>query len=269
MLRLSPAKINLGLYVTQKRADGFHNLQTLFFPIEWADIVEALPARALRLHVSGANPCAHSEDNLCVKAFRALQKDFGLAGADIYLHKRVPCGAGLGGGSSNAAAVLLALNEAFGLGLTAKGLHGYAAGLGSDCPFFLHSKPMMAQGRGDLLSPFDISLRGCGLLIAKPDIRISTAQAYSHIVPQDSRPPLSAIVSQPIETWRAALTNDFEQWAFARHPILAQIKAAMYAGGAAYAAMSGSGSAVFGIFRGKKPAPFPEFAPYSVFWQDL
>jgi 4-diphosphocytidyl-2-C-methyl-D-erythritol kinase len=269
MLRLSYAKINLGLHITEKRSDGYHNLQTIFFPIKWTDIVEVIPANTLRLYVSGINPCANDEDNICLKAFRLLQHDFCLKGADIYLHKHVPVGAGLGGGSSNAATVLLAVNEVFSLNMNTEQLLPYAAQLGSDCAFFLYSQPMAATGRGEILSPIDISLQGYKLLVVKPEISVNTAQAYQNIVPCKDRPSLWEIAALPVEKWRHRLTNDFEDSVFAQYPLLAQIKADMYRQNAVYAAMSGSGSAIFGIFRSIPDALLTDFKHYQTFCQDM
>jgi 4-diphosphocytidyl-2-C-methyl-D-erythritol kinase len=249
MLRLSPAKINLGLQITEKRTDGFHNLQTVFYPIKWADIVEVMPANTLRLHVTGINPCISGEENICTKAFRLLQKDFNLRGADIYLHKHVPFGAGLGGGSSNAATVLMTANEVFELGLDTEQLAAYATQLGSDCAFFLYNQPMLGTERGEFLTPINISLQEYKLLIVKPPVNVNTAEAYKNIVPHSNRPPLQSIIRQPIHTWKSALVNDFEHSVFAVYPVLEQIKDTMYNNGAIYAAMSGSGSAIFGIFE--------------------
>jgi 4-diphosphocytidyl-2-C-methyl-D-erythritol kinase len=267
MIRLSPAKINLGLLVIEKRTDGYHNLQTLFYPIDWSDIVEVVPSNKLQLYVTGLNPCINMEDNICAKAFRMLQHDFNLYGADIYLHKHVPFGAGLGGGSSNATSVLLAANAAFNLHLSLEQIQEYAARLGSDCAFFIHCKPMLAYGRGEILHPSDISLKGRSLLIVKPNININTTQAYKNITPRKNRMPLHDIIAMPMSKWQAWLTNDFEESAFMQYPILRHIKDSMYLHGAIYAAMSGSGSAIYGIFDAIPQALTAEFSHYITFSQ--
>jgi 4-diphosphocytidyl-2-C-methyl-D-erythritol kinase len=249
MLQLSNAKINLGLHVTQRRPDGFHNIETALFPIGWSDVVEALPDKALILRCSGLPVGVAPEKNLCARAFRLLQKDFGLPGADIYLHKQVPPGAGLGGGSSNAAFVLLALNKIFHLALSQQRLAGYAAQLGSDCAFFVYNVPMLATGRGEVLQPVAVSLSGYELLVVKPPLGVSTAEAYAGITPKAPRVSLQSAVTRRVEAWKELLVNDFEPLVFARYPLLQDVKSRLYGCGAAYAAMSGSGSALFGIFE--------------------
>ncbi|MDR0687220.1 MAG: 4-(cytidine 5'-diphospho)-2-C-methyl-D-erythritol kinase [Prevotellaceae bacterium] len=249
MLQLSNAKINLGLHVTQKRPDGFHNIETALFPVGWSDMVEVLPAPAFALRCTGLPVDVAPEKNLCARAFRLLQKDFGLPGADIFLHKQVPLGAGLGGGSSNAAFVLRALNEIFRLGLSLPQLARYAAQLGSDCAFFIYNAPMLATGRGEILRRIALNLAGWELLVVKPPLGVSTAEAYAEITPKAPKTSLLCVLTQPIEAWKDALVNDFEPLVFAKHPSLQSIKSKLYGSGAAYAAMSGSGAAVFGIFR--------------------
>jgi 4-diphosphocytidyl-2-C-methyl-D-erythritol kinase len=261
MLLFSNAKINLGLHVTQRRPDGFHNIETAFFPIGWCDVVEVLPARAsLSLHCSGLRVDVGQEDNLCARAFRLLQKDFGLAGADIFLHKQVPLGAGLGGGSSNAACVLRALSEVFRLALPPRTLAGYAAQLGSDCAFFIYNTPMLATGRGEILQPVEVDLSGYALLVVKPPLSVSTAEAYAGVAPRAPAADLRSTIARGVEAWREALVNDFEPSVFAKYPLLGRIKRALYGCGARYAAMSGSGAAVFGIFR-EMPADVERLFP--------
>ncbi|MDR3329396.1 MAG: 4-(cytidine 5'-diphospho)-2-C-methyl-D-erythritol kinase [Prevotellaceae bacterium] len=250
MLLLSNAKINLGLHVGQRRPDGFHSIETVFFPIGWSDLLEALPhPNALTLRCTGLCACAEQEKNLCARAFRLLQRDFGLPGADIFLHKQIPVGAGLGGGSGNAAFTLRMLSELFRLALSPAQLAAYAAQLGSDCAFFVYNTPMLATGRGEVLQPVALSLSGYELLVVKPALSVSTAEAYASIAPHPApRAALSAVVSQPVACWKHTLINDFEEGIFAKYPLLKDIKAELYGAGACYAAMSGSGSALFGIF---------------------
>ncbi|MDR0710954.1 MAG: 4-(cytidine 5'-diphospho)-2-C-methyl-D-erythritol kinase [Prevotellaceae bacterium] len=249
MLLFSNAKINLGLHVTQRRTDGFHNVETVFFPIGWSDMVEALPGRSFTLRCTGLSLNVEQENNLCAKAFRLLQKDFDLPGADIFLHKQVPPGAGLGGGSSNAAFTLQALNEVFRLALPQRRLTEYAAQLGSDCAFFIHNTPMLATGRGEILQPIAVNLSGYELLVVNPPFGVSTAEAYAGVTPKAPTANLQRIVSQSVETWREELVNDFETFIFTTYPPLQRIKNALYGCGATYAAMSGSGAALFGIFK--------------------
>jgi 4-diphosphocytidyl-2-C-methyl-D-erythritol kinase len=260
MLLFSNAKINLGLHITQRRADGFHNIETVFFPIGWSDMVEALPGKSLTLRCTGLRVDVEQEGNLCVRAFRLLQKDFDLPGAEIFLHKQVPFGAGLGGGSSNAAFTLRALNEIFRLSLPPRKLAEYAAQLGSDCAFFIYNTPMLATGRGEILQPLALNLSGYELLVVKPPLGVSTAEAYAGAAPKAPAADLRSIVSHGVETWREALFNDFEPSVFAKYPLLRQIKSALYGCGASYAAMSGSGAALFGIFE-SIPAGAERFFP--------
>jgi 4-diphosphocytidyl-2-C-methyl-D-erythritol kinase len=269
MLLFSNAKINLGLHVTQRRPDGFHNIETVFFPVGWRDVVEALPGDSLTLRCTGLRIDVEQERNLCTRAFRLLQKDFGLPGAALFLHKQVPLGAGLGGGSSNAAAVLQALNEAFRLALPRRRLAEYAAQLGSDCAFFIYNTPMLATGRGEILQPVAVNLSGYALLVVKPPLSVSTAEAYAGVSPKAPAADLRSVVSQGVEAWREALVNDFEPSIFAKYPLLADVKKALYGCGARYAAMSGSGAAVFGIFE-KMPANAERlFAGCTLFTQQL
>ncbi|MDR0415192.1 MAG: 4-(cytidine 5'-diphospho)-2-C-methyl-D-erythritol kinase [Prevotellaceae bacterium] len=249
MLQLSNAKINLGLHVTQRRPDGFHNIETAFFPIGWSDVVEALPSREFSLRCTGIAVDAPPEKNLCTRAFRLLQEDFDLPGVNVFLHKQIPSGAGLGGGSSNAAFVLRALNEIFHLSLSPQKLAEYAAQLGSDCAFFVYNTPMLATGRGDILHPVTVNLSGYELLVVKPPVGVSTSVAYAGVTPRTPQVNLRHVVGLRVEEWRKLLVNDFEPSVFAKHPTLREIKSRLYGCGATYAAMSGSGSALFGIFE--------------------
>jgi 4-diphosphocytidyl-2-C-methyl-D-erythritol kinase len=251
MLLFSSAKINLGLRVLSRREDGFHNIETVFLPIGWSDMVEVLPhPTALTLHCTGLHVDVPQEGNLCARAFRLMQRDFGLSGADIFLHKQIPFGAGLGGGSSNAASTLRAVSEVFKLALTQAQLATYAAQLGSDCAFFIYNTPMMATGRGELLEPISINLSGYSLVVVKPNnVAVSTAEAYAHIAPRNPDTDLRSIIALPVERWQGALVNDFEDGVFEKYPLLRDIKNRLYEYGASYAAMSGSGSAIFGIFK--------------------
>lgn len=245
------AKINLGLYVTEKRPDGFHNLETLFYPVPWRDALEAVPANGEEATFTGSGLVVdvEPEKNLVMCAYRLLQREFSLPNLDIYLHKAIPFGAGLGGGSADAAQMLVMLNHLYKLGLSEERLAEYAATLGSDCPFFIYNRPMLATGRGEVLSPVDFSLKGYTIVLVKPSFGISTPEAFAGIQPKRPSASIAETVAQPIETWRGTLLNDFEPHLFEKYPLLADIKQQLYDRGAAYAAMSGSGSTIFGIFR--------------------
>ncbi len=274
MLQFSNAKINLGLHVTEKRPDGFHNIETIFLPVAWSDIVEVIPAPQqpdVTIECTGLPIDVEPEKNLCIKAYRLLQKDFSLPPVQIFLHKIVPSGAGLGGGSSNAAFVLRALNQIFSLSLSQKELQTYAAKLGSDCAFFIYNTPMLATGRGEILQPINVNLSGHELLIVKPNVGVSTAEAYAGVKPQKPINDLQEIVNHGVLSWSDLLVNDFEPSVFEKYPQLSSIKNQLYNCGAAYAAMSGSGSSIFGIFeKGKTPDNTAQiFADCATFTQKL
>ena len=234
MVAFPPCKINLGLNILRKRNDGYHDIETCFFPVPWTDILEVIPSKEFSFTVSG-NPIPGG-DNLCVKAYELLQTP----PAKIHLHKIIPMGAGLGGGSSDAAWTLRLLNDVFSLGLNKEQLKQYAAQIGSDCAFFIDDIPMIGTRRGEVLRPANIDLKGKYIVIVKPDIHVSTAEAYSSVVPMESDFNLDDLQS---------LKNDFEPSVFKRYPEIASIKKSLYDLGAVYAQMSGSGSAVFGIFN--------------------
>ena len=247
MICFPHAKINLGLHVLNRRPDGFHNIATLFYPIPFHDMLEIVPAASTALHVSGLSVESALEDNLCMKAYRLLERDYPLPPVAIYLHKVIPMGAGLGGGSSNAAHTLLMLNNLFRLNIPEQQLFDYAATLGSDCPFFIQSQPALACGRGEVLQYSGLRLNGYYLLLALPDVHVSTAEAYAGVSPKAAAVPLEEIIKLPVAQWKNSLANDFETKVFTRYPQLAGIKAQLYEQGAVYAAMSGSGSTLFGL----------------------
>ena len=251
------AKINLGLNVVERRPDGYHNLETVFFPVKLEDALEvtlmdeAFPSPFdCDLKVTNINIEGEEQRNLVVKAYNLLKKDFPqMPRVHAHLYKAIPTQAGMGGGSSDCAAMLLLLNNMFKLGLTNQQLIDYAAKLGADCPIFILNKPAYAEGIGERLQTIDLNLSGYYLAIVRPDIPVPTKEAFSRIVPCKPEKNCRMIVGQPIETWRKELVNDFEKSVFALHPEIGQIKERLYEMGAVYAAMSGSGSAVFGIFR--------------------
>jgi len=242
-------KINLGLHVIEKLPSGYHELETLFYPCRnFEDTIEITPSSQCAFTIENADFDCDTEANLCVKAFRLLQTQYDIPPVNIKLTKRIPSGAGLGGGSADAALTLKMLNQLFELAISTKQLHEFAAQLGSDVPFFLYDTPMYATGKGDLLKPIKLELSKYNIEIICPNIAISTAQAYSAITPKKPIKPLFQIVQSPIETWKEFLVNDFEEVIFKQHPLLKDIKNEFYSRGAVYAAMTGSGSAVFGIF---------------------
>ncbi len=252
------AKINLGLNVVERRIDGYHNIETVFFPIPLFDTLalaeQTAPADiACRLELTGAGIDCDNRKNLVVRAYNLLAQDFPLPPVAIALNKRIPTGAGLGGGSSNAAATLRLLNEHFALGLTTRQTERYAAALGADCAFFVKSQAAYAEGIGDklyVIPGIRNKLTGLRLAVVKPPIAVSTREAYSAITPRRPQRNCLDIIMQPVETWRERLVNDFEQPLFSRYTELHEIKTTLYRLGAIYAAMTGSGSAIYAFFPG-------------------
>jgi 4-diphosphocytidyl-2-C-methyl-D-erythritol kinase len=249
MVSFPPCKINLGLSVLSKRADGYHDLETCFYPVPWLDVLEVIPAAEFEFTTSGNIIPGALEDNLCVKAYRLLKKNFDLPPVKIHLHKVIPSGAGLGGGSSDAAYTLRLLNERLSINLSLHTLMGYAAKLGSDCAFFIQDKPMVGTGRGEVLTEVSVSLQNKFLVIVKPDIHVSTADAFAGITPKQQQYSIADIVSgRPLTEWKHLLKNDFEESVFKKYPSIKALKDKLYEQGALFSNMSGSGSAVFGIF---------------------
>jgi 4-diphosphocytidyl-2-C-methyl-D-erythritol kinase len=268
MLVFPNAKLNLGLYVTGQRPDGFRNLESVFVPLPWTDALEVLPAPAgtgATLTLTGIPIPGDPATNLCLRAYELLRADFNLPPVQLHLHKVVPIGAGLGGGSADAAFALQALNEQFALGLTADMLEKYARQLGSDCAFFVRNKPVFAYEKGDVFEPISLDLTGMACLVVYPGLHISTAEAYSRVQPRTPRHDLRLALTQPLSTWRDTVSNDFEDALTPVYPVLGDIKAQLYAAGAAYASLSGSGSAVYGLFPGLElPPPLELPTEYQV-----
>lgn len=254
MICFPSCKINLGLRITQKRADGFHALETVFFPISIKDALEIIiepdtSAAPITFTSSGLAINGDPSDNLCFKAYGLLKKDYpSIPNIKMHLHKKIPMGAGLGGGSSDGAFTLVTLNQLFNLQLSEQALLNYALQLGSDCPFFIINTPAFATGRGEILTPTKVDLSGYSIVIVNPGIAISTKLAFSLITPKIPDNNVAAVIQQPISTWKDVLINDFEQPIFNSFPELANIKETLYQKGAAYASMTGTGSTVYGIF---------------------
>jgi 4-diphosphocytidyl-2-C-methyl-D-erythritol kinase len=249
MISFPHGKINLGLQVGSKRPDGFHNLLTCFYPVPRTDILEIIPAAEFSFSQSGLNVPGRAEDNLCIKAYQLLKKDFNLGEVKIHLHKMIPMGAGLGGGSSDAAFVLRLLHTIFELGISNEQLKSYASQLGSDCSFFMAEGAMIGTGRGEILSPISLTLKELHLVLVKPDIHVSTAEAYATVVPNPHPWAIEKTLQLPLDQWKGQLKNDFEKPVFEKYPLIGQLKEKLYSFGASYAGLSGSGSCVFGIFE--------------------
>lgn len=262
MITFPNAKINLGLNVVERRPDGYHNLETVFYPIPLQDILEVTTFEEsategvdvmdtdVVLHADGIAIAGEAEDNLVVKAYRLLKAEFDLPPVHIHIFKHIPSGAGLGGGSADATFMLRLLRDKFSLPLTDDELEARSARLGADCAFFVRNAPAFATGIGNIFTPMpDFSLRGYRILLIKPDIFVSTRDAFALIRPHKPAHSLMEIASLPVEEWRnAGMANDFEESVFAKHPAIGEIKERLYDMGAVYASMSGSGSSVFGLF---------------------
>jgi len=253
MLVYPNAKINIGLFITQRRKDGFHNLESVFYPVPLSDILEVNQidrAKGICLFENTGLPVdCPPEKNLVVRAYKLLALAYNLPAVEVRLHKVIPFGAGLGGGSSDAAHMLLLLNDYFGLGISQQGLMNYAARLGSDCAFFVKNTPVFAQGKGEILEDIALSLKDYSIVIVKPGCSVSTKEAYQGVNPRPAAFNLHGLPELPLSEWSLKISNDFEKSVFALYPEIKKTKEKMYRLGALYASMTGSGSAVFGIFE--------------------
>lgn len=267
MITFPNCKINLGLHILRKREDGFHDLETIFYPLPIKDALEILRnskgSPDITFTTTGLLIEGDAEQNLCYRAYELLKNDFPtLPAVNVHLHKNIPMGAGLGGGSSDGAAMLQQLNSQFGLGLTDAQLAVYALQLGSDCAFFLKNKPCFAKGRGELLEPLALDLSQYTFILVNPGIHINTAWAFANIIPRDLRADLpkrsiKEVIQEPISSWKTDLINDFEAPVFDLYPEIQTIKDQLYLKGALYATMTGSGSTVVGIFESQPRLDFP------------
>lgn len=305
MIAFPNAKINIGLNVVAKRTDGYHDIETVFYPVLLQDALEIslmrpldpsqlikrleagllvqpddafVPYRFLRrreeipccsLEMTGNEFPFKAADNLVVKAYLLLQQDFDLPSIDIKLHKHIPSGAGLGGGSSDCAFMISLLNRRFNLRMRESAMERYAARLGSDCAFFITNTPSLATGRGEILNPIGLSLKGYTVLLVKPDVSVSTAEAYAGVTPHKPETSLADAVKRPVSEWKDCVFNDFEPSVFEKYPLLADIKQKLYDLGAEYAAMTGSGSTLYGIFREPLDNPADQFPGLFVCQREL
>ncbi|MHA4896321.1 4-(cytidine 5'-diphospho)-2-C-methyl-D-erythritol kinase [Pedobacter sp. PWIIR3] len=255
MLAFANAKINLGLFVTEKRADGFHNLETVFYPIKINDVVEITDAVYTHCAIMGIEVPGNAADNLCLKAYNAVAKDFEIPPQKITLLKNIPVGAGLGGGSADAAFLVKLLNDKYKLGLTAGRMEDYVRPLGADCAFFINNKPVFAYGKGDQFNKLELNLSDYYFVLVKPNIHVSTADAYAGIKPIVPSTSLEELIHLPLQDWKNHIFNDFEPSVFRKYPKIATVKEALYHAGAIFALMSGSGSSVFAIFENPVKLP--------------
>lgn len=249
MICFPNAKINLGLNVVSKRPDGYHNIETIFYPIPVKDALEIVASDSLSFTQTGIPVDAPMEKNLVIKALNLLKTRYAIPELEIHLLKTIPFGAGLGGGSADAAYMLKLVNDFCHLHISPDELEILAAGIGADCPFFIRNTPVFASGTGNIFEPVTLSLEGYFLCLVKPDIAVSTAQAYSLVTPAAPAISLKEIMKRPVREWRKNMVNDFEKSVFTRYPVIEEIKTSLYNAGAVYAAMSGSGSSVFGLFE--------------------
>ncbi len=260
MVHFPNAKINLGLNVIERRPDGYHNLETVFYPVKPCDILEVIRADRFSFRQTGLEMGIPADENLVVKAFRMMEKQFDLPPVKIHLHKVIPAGAGLGGGSSDAAFMLKMVNELYGTGCTGEQLRGMAGTLGSDCPFFIFNTPSLATGTGHVLESIGVDLKGYHLVVVKPALSVSTAMAYRAVTPRKPVESLPSILARGVETWKGRLVNDFEEPVCNIFPEIGEIRDTLYRLGAVYASMSGSGSAVYGLFT-ELPVALKEWFP--------
>jgi len=254
------AKINIGLNVTNRRSDGYHNIETLFYPLGFSDILEVIPDVTsgpghIDLQLTGLTVGGSAENNLIVRAYQLLHEQSGLPGVRAFLHKCIPTGAGLGGGSSDGASMLLVLNQVFDLNLSYCDLFNLALNLGSDCPFFLDPIPSFAYGRGEEMKPAGVTLRGMRILLFHPGTGISTGSAYQHVPIGKPIVPVEQLEQLQVAGWRYVAKNSFELYAFEQQPVIGFIKEELYRAGAIYASMTGSGSAVYGLFDRETEIP--------------
>ncbi len=282
MLVFPNCKINLGLNIIRKRSDGYHDLETVFYPVQLKDALEIVrqpstinhqpsisnqqPANSINFSSTGLPINGSESDNLCIKAYQLLQQDFpDLPTIKMHLHKVIPMGAGLGGGSADGAFALQLLNDKFQLKLTTEELINYALQLGSDCPFFIINKPCFATGRGEIMHPVDLDLSAYQIIIINPKIHIGTGWAFGNITPQTPLKSIQQIIQQPIQTWRDELVNDFEKPAISQYQEIGNIKEVLYQKGALYSSMTGSGSTVFGLFDKQQKLSFSFPEHYFIF----
>lgn len=249
MIVFPNTKINIGLNITAKREDGYHNLETVFYPINLRDILEVIDSKNFDFINTGIKIDCLPNENLCVKAYKKIKNEFDIPPVKIVLYKNVPFGSGLGSGSSDAAHMLILLNEKFNLGITKQKLLELASGIGADCAFFMKNKPVFAQGIGNIFTDIELSLKNYYLMICFPGINISTQEAYANCIPKSSDIKLTELIKLPIAEWKEHIKNDFEASIFHKHKKISKIKSELYETGAIYAQMSGSGSAVYGIFN--------------------
>lgn len=264
MIVFPNAKVNIGLHIVSRRTDGYHNLETIFYPVKLTDALEMAETGKTGITFSGLHIDGSPQENLVMKAYHILHSEYGLPPVQFHLHKVIPSGAGLGGGSSDGAFTLKMLNDYYKLNLSSEKLREYAVRLGADCAFFLENKPALGTGIGNVLENIDLNLSEFEIVIVKPNVSVSTIQAYKNIIPTEPDYKLSQLPSLKVVDWKNQVKNDFEKSIFPQFPEVARMKNMLYEAGALYASMSGSGSAVFGIFE-QRPSELEKMLPKGVF----
>lgn len=266
MLTFPNAKINIGLNIIEKRADGFHNIESVFYPVDWCDVLEIIPSQAkeAKFQSTGLKIPGNESSNLCLKAWQLLTSRITQAPL-IHLHKVIPMGAGLGGGSADGAFMLKMLNEVYDLKLSIDELKDFARQLGSDCAFFIENRPIFCYDKGDQFEDFSLDLKGKFIILVNPDIHISTAEAYSGVSPKKPKILLKEALKRPISEWKEIIKNDFEEKLLLKYPTIAEVKTSLYKSGAVYASMTGSGSTLYGIFE--KQIDLKNEFPNFTMWQ--
>ena len=264
MISFPNAKINIGLNVVSKRKDGYHNVETVFYPVSLTDVLEIIPSKKTKITFSGLTIDGNPDENLIIKAYKLLKEEYNLPQVRIHLHKVIPFGAGLGGGSSNGAFTLKMLNDLFQIGLSIFQLENYASKLGADCPFFIQNKPTFATGIGNQFHPISVDLSTYHIIIVKPDVLVGTKDAYQNVIPKNPIHRLSDLLKLPVSDWKNYVENDFEKSVFNKFPQISELKELLYNLGAEYTSMSGSGSSVYGFFH-NLPANIDSKIPKGVF----
>lgn len=249
MICFPNAKVNIGLKVLAKRSDGFHDLETIFYPLALRDVLEIVESSELAFSSSGINIPGDASNNLCIRAYQLIAADFDIPPVQIHLHKNIPIGAGLGGGSADATFMVGLLNDKFKLSLDSDQLKAYASQLGSDCAFFVDNVTSLASGRGEILRPIHLDLSEFNIVLVMPPVHVSTADAFRGIVPSDFTKSLGDLIAEPVPSWKENIVNDFETSVFSTYPQIKAVKTALYEAGALYASMSGTGASVYGLFR--------------------
>lgn len=251
MITFPSAKINIGLNITGRRTDGYHNLETIFYPIKIKDALEIIEAPEMSFETSGNEIPGHANENLCLQAYDLMRKDFDLPNINIHLHKQIPVGAGLGGGSADAVFFIKLISQKFELGLTTEKMQEYCKKLGADCAFFVENKAVFAFGRGDEFENIDLDLSTYFMALVMPPVHVSTSEAYRGVKPKEPQQSLKELIKLPVDEWQGKITNDFENHILKNHPLIRGVKATLLEAGALFTLMSGTGASVYGIF--KKP----------------